>query len=379
MRRVVISTIGTSLLTNPINRANPDEKDWYEGLRDTANLSATQTPKDVLRIIKTLEERAKQKLSQSQVHVIRKASAELNGIYGLYEEQMHQGNQDIHWLIATDTAQGRATAEIVETFLKSQSLPNVNIYVPLGLSMASTSAFSDGIDKLIAWMQETIPVFKDRGYKVYFNLVGSFKSLQGYLNTIGMFYADEIIYIFEGQESQLVTIPRLPITVDKSVIEPYKVQLALMDAGAEISITEKTVQNIPESLVFSDDKEMTLSTWGKLVWIECKEELLSQKLLLFPKIEYEHTFVDDYERLRDKKERLKLQETIAKVSHVLIRSKGDTTPLKQDGGLQYDKYTNMGELEHFRVTEGLRVSCIATAGNLKLRRYGTEPDVNNNP
>jgi hypothetical protein len=38
MRRVILSTIGTSLLTNQINRANPDEKDWYAQLRDTANL-----------------------------------------------------------------------------------------------------------------------------------------------------------------------------------------------------------------------------------------------------------------------------------------------------------------------------------------------------
>jgi len=36
MRRVVISTVGTSLLTNQINRANPDEKDWYVQLRDSA-------------------------------------------------------------------------------------------------------------------------------------------------------------------------------------------------------------------------------------------------------------------------------------------------------------------------------------------------------
>ena len=39
MRQVILSTIGTSLLTNQINRANPEEKDWYSHLRDTANLS----------------------------------------------------------------------------------------------------------------------------------------------------------------------------------------------------------------------------------------------------------------------------------------------------------------------------------------------------
>ncbi len=44
MRKVILSTIGTSLLTNQINRNNPEEKDWYSYLRDTANLNEDKTP-----------------------------------------------------------------------------------------------------------------------------------------------------------------------------------------------------------------------------------------------------------------------------------------------------------------------------------------------
>ena len=47
MRRVIVSTIGTSLLTNQINRANPEEKDWYSQLRDAANLNENDTPETV--------------------------------------------------------------------------------------------------------------------------------------------------------------------------------------------------------------------------------------------------------------------------------------------------------------------------------------------
>ncbi|WP_069470914.1 hypothetical protein [Candidatus Marithrix sp. Canyon 246] len=42
--KLIISTIGTSLLTNQINRANPDEKTWYSQLRDAANFSEAETP-----------------------------------------------------------------------------------------------------------------------------------------------------------------------------------------------------------------------------------------------------------------------------------------------------------------------------------------------
>ncbi len=198
MRRVVISTVGTSLLTNQINRANSDENPWYNRLRDTANLSKKEIEEKhpgVDDIIKALQERAIAKLKKGDVASIRRASAELNGIYGLYENQLSQAKQDVHWLIPTDTAQGKTTAEIVQSFLQdSERGLNVSIYDESpGISTASTSIFSDGMDTLIAWLRETLPSWKDSGYKVCFNLVGSFKSLQGYLNTIGMFYADEII------------------------------------------------------------------------------------------------------------------------------------------------------------------------------------------
>ncbi len=123
---------------------------------------------------------------------------------------------------------------------------------------------------------------------------------------------------------------------------------------------------------------MTLSTWGQLVWNHCKDDLLSQNLLKFPKIDYKQSLIDDYKK--NQQEKLKLQETIAKVAQLLIKSNGDTSILKRDPGLQYDKYTNMkGDIAHFRVTQGLRVSCTSSNGVLLLHRYGKEPDVNKNP
>jgi hypothetical protein len=47
MGQIVVSTVGTSLLTNQIDRANPDEKSWYAQLRDTANLKLDEIPQTV--------------------------------------------------------------------------------------------------------------------------------------------------------------------------------------------------------------------------------------------------------------------------------------------------------------------------------------------
>lgn len=85
MRRAIFSTIGTSLLTNQINRA--EKKNWYSQLRDTANLSKEsiqQHHPEVLAIIQVLTDRALSSLSHNQISKLRASSAELNGIYGLY-------------------------------------------------------------------------------------------------------------------------------------------------------------------------------------------------------------------------------------------------------------------------------------------------------
>jgi putative CRISPR-associated protein (TIGR02619 family) len=368
MHRVVISTIGTSLLTNQINRSNHDEKDWYNQLRDSANLTLEQTPKEVQEIIETLKIRATQKLAQSSVSQIRSASAELNGVYGLYQEKLEQGRQDMHWLIATDTAQGTETAKIVEAFLLSKGL-SAQSYTPKGLSTGSTRSFADGIDQLLTQLDAMTEGYEN----VCFNLVGGFKSLQAYLNTIGMFYADEIIYIFEGTNSEVIIIPRLPIKIDESAIEPYKLQLALMAAGGEVKHSE--VSRIQEALIFVIEDEATLSNWGKLIWNQSKNKILSGDLLPFPRIQYQDSFIRDYKATKGESERVKLQETLAKIAYLLDKYNGDRSALTGDGGVQLETYKNTN-IDHFRVTLSLRVSCQVIKGNnLLLRYYGTHEHV----
>ncbi|MCA1991602.1 MAG: putative CRISPR-associated protein [Coleofasciculus sp. S288] len=368
MNRLVISTVGTSLLTNQIDREF--EENWANRLRDTANLSQGEIAKhheDVSSIIISLQERAADKLN-GKIEDIREASAELNGIYGLYKEQLNQGDRDIHWLIVSDTAQDQVTAKMLEEFLRQQGL-NVDVYTPPGFSARSTEAFTNGIDELLNWIDETVPGYKDSGYQICFNLVGGFKAIQGCANTIGMFYADEIIYIFEGSRD-IITIPRLPIKVDISVIKP--VQFALMAAGAWVAVSE--LKNVPETLIFKVDDTATLTTWGRLIWNRSKEDLLSGDLLQFPKLKYESSFKRDYDNITEKNERVKLQETLAQVSYKLQESNGDTSVLANTG-LKYDPYEGTKGVDHFRVTLSLRISCKVIGNDLSLRYYGTHNHV----
>lgn len=375
--KIIISTVGTSLLTNQINHKT--ESSWFKKLSNCSNLSCEDTPKEVVEIIKQLKQRAIAKLKGDNPTEIRRASAELNGIYGIYSNDLRLCKRDLHYLIATDTAQGRATGEIIQTFLLANGV-SVNIYVPPGFSTATTANFSEGIDHLLIWLREDIYQSYRHSHKIYFNLVGGFKSLQGYMNTLGMFYADAIIYIFESENSELITIPRLPISiqVDRATIEPYKLQLALMNAGADLKVSAAV--GIPESLVYIVDDEMTLSTWGKLVWGECKQEIFDEELLLFPGIHYQSSFIEDFNKTKDRDKRVKLQETLAKTSHLLIKHHGDRSILRQDGGILYETYSGKGsQIDHFRITQRTRVSCIVEAEGLSLRHFGEHDYVNDNP
>ncbi|MBG1271223.1 CRISPR-associated protein [Nostoc sp. WHI] len=369
MPRLVISTVGTSLLTNQIDREY--ENGYYSRLRDTANCSYEEIRKyheDITDIIQTLKERAEEKLS-GDIDDIREASAELNGIYGLYEDQISQSEQDIHWLIASDTAQDKITAEILQSFLSTNGL-NISIYTPQGFSTSSNEAFTQGIDELLNWFEDTIPGYQDSDYEVCFNLVGGFKAIQGFINTIGMFYANKIIYIFEGSSSELITIPRLPIKIDTEVIKP--VEFALMAQGAWIDL--KQLKKVPETLLYIIGDKALLSNWGRLIWNRSKVNFLLQSLLTLEYIKYEGSFVQDFKNIKDKKECLKLQETIVKVAYLLNKFDGDISYLKGDGGVQLETYKNT-DIEHFRVTLSLRVSCKFVSGYLCLRYYGTHDHV----
>ena len=379
--RFVLSTIGTSILTNQIRNEDPNE--WRSLLRDSANHKMDNLQPEAKAVIDTLGDRALDKLLEDDVQINRRISAELNGIYGIYNGRLPQNSPDQHHLICTDTAQGQKTGELIRDFLADQGF-NAYIVTPEGLSTKDTAAFTTGIKALIQWLEENVPWQRDSGYRVIFNLVGGFKSLQGYMNTFGAFYADEVIYIFEAQTADLITIPRLPIQIDTTLIQKHRTEFALMAAGKVYPRRE--LKDIPETLLEfleegDDETDTGLSAWGTLIWNRAKADLLGKGLLPFPRLAYTRTFHNDFNRENDAKARLKLQETLATVSYNLEKDGGHTSGLI-GGALNYERLQGAegkAGVHTFRVTQAIRVSCTATGGGLTLRRYGGHDYVYKNP
>jgi putative CRISPR-associated protein (TIGR02619 family) len=373
-RKLILSTVGISIFYNTLGS---DEARWRQRLNEETNVPTLSD--EVAAKVADLSQRALDVLRQDDVQRNRSMSAELNGLYGLYQDQLTAGRGDMHFLIATDTALGRQAADVIQTFLQEKGL-KVDVYPPSGLSTATRRAFSNGIKALIHWCENTIPGYREAGYRVVFNLTGAFKSLQGYLNIVGMFYADEIVYIFEtGQE--LLTIPRLPLQVDTEALRKHRVELALMAQGHVYG--REQVADILDALLDIDQTDhATLSDWGALIWNRVRQDLLGDDLLPFPRLQFSDQFRRDFKRATAT-DRGALQECLAKVSSLLEDHQGDTSALKQDRGLQYDIYAGRiaddgRPIGHFRVSQSRRVSCTAEGGILHLRKYG-EHEINDNP
>ena len=375
-RHLVLTTVGISVFLNSLT---PREREEGEGQRLNREANATELPPAMAVFLAELAARAEQTLAEAPVASKRQLSAELNGLYGLYEGQLPRARADVHVLVGTDTMLGRSAAQVLETFLRGSGISNVQIWIPEQLSSANNLCFSHGIKELLRLCEENIPQYRDSGYRVIFNLTGAFKSLQSYLNIAGMFYADEIVYIFEGS-NQLLRIPRLPIQVDLATLKTYCTQLALLDAGAILA--QRDVAGVPEGLLDIDPHgDSTLSDWGRLIWNRARRDLYREDLLRFPNLIYAESFQRDFKKaLPD--ERVDLHMTLAKVSVLL--NEGDVTRLKQDGGIQYQDYQNRrtpdGQpIGHFRLTQGRRVSCVAAGKTLHLRRFGNHDQVNDTP
>lgn len=376
--RFILSTVGTSILTNLINTS--DESSWRNVLRDAANLKRTELTPAAATVIDTLAERALGKLLENDVPTNRRISAELNGIYGIYDGQLPENSSDVHYLICTDTAQGQTTGELIQAFLEEQGF-RVDIYTPPRLSTQDSETFTTGAKALIRWLEENVPWRQESGYRVIFNLVGGFKGLQGYMNTFGAFYADEVVYIFEAPTADLIRIPRLPIQIDTTVIQEHRTQFALMAAGHLYPVRE--LAGVPETLLeFVQENGETyagLSTWGELLWSRTKSIIFSAALLPFPRLHYEPTFQRDFDTQRDPKARLQLQETLAHIAYQLQKSNGDPAPLGRESGLRFKRLQRHPGLSTFRIARGIRVSCSVESGTLRLRQYGSRDDVNANP
>ena len=295
-RKLVLSSCGTSILTN---RA-PDRE-----MRTLIFKYANKIDRDILhkkseeieRLGDFIRDCREFFVSLSPSEAIR-YSAEVNGIFRLYNGNFSQAKNDVHILLATDTWLGKETAKMVEEWLRRQGFGNVQVWSDFGgLQTESLEDFHYGLSELVKRLHGTIPEYKKNGYHVIFNLTGGFKSIQGVLQTLAQFYADEAVYIFETSK-ELLRIPRIPVTLN--VLEEVKRNLKVWRRLAlGLPVKPEEARGIADIFLLKIKGEVTLSPWGELVWQQVKREIYEERFWPPPsdRIEWNEKFEKEVNQL----------------------------------------------------------------------------------
>ncbi len=218
----------------------------------------------------------------------------MNSLIQYYISDLNQP-QDHHILIKTDTYLGGETAKIIGQYLQQHKI-NVEILEISDLQTEDIKSFQFALSEIVRDFNIRITGYKQQNYEVIFNLTGGFKSIQGFLQVLAMFYADKTIYIFESGK-EILEIPRILIKADE--VEVFEENLSIfrrLSCGCDNVDTS----SVPKIFLLQIDDEVALSPWGEIAWKNAKNMLYEKKLYDAPSslIKYGDNFLKDIKNLQ---------------------------------------------------------------------------------
>jgi len=270
---LLLSTCGTSILTNP---ADSKTRQWLTEIANVATLSGADDKR-----LKDHVAKCKDHLWKADAAQRRKLSAELNGIAAVLDQWKPRRIQ--HLLIHTDTVTGRAAADLVAAILEKDG-QQVQLLTAGGLRTDDFPSFREALAELTKLFEESIPNYREKDWTTLFNLTGGFKSVNAYIQALGMLYADRCVFLFESA-SALMEIPRLPVRL--ADVDEVRAHMTLFRQLANgYSVVAEAVRGVPDSLLLVNEGQVATSIWGDVVWKRVRKTLLAETLLnpLSPKL-----------------------------------------------------------------------------------------------
>lgn len=317
---VVLTACGTSLLTNAADQA------FRSKLFQYSNQQEEEMPEEVREEVQALGEEQAEALESMGPQEAASMCAELGTLVRIYGENWgtDSGRPDEHILLHTDTYVGRAVANVLRGWLELHGF-NARLKTFTGLQLRDLSAFHRSTSEMARWCREVIGPRQGTGQgKVVFNLTGGFKAVMGFLVPLGMFYADRIIYRFEG-EDDLISIPRLPMQIDpEAELVTHPSVFRRLSAG--LPVDEDDLADVAETLLDRTGSQPTLSAWGEIAWGDYADEYYEEQLLdpLSDKIVLTDKFEKGAEKLQHDK-LARLNEQMDKLAGYM-ESGGDYNP-----------------------------------------------------
>ena len=278
MPNLIVSTCGTSLLTNGA------DQELRRLLVTHANAKANDMDaNDRRRIDEWTGERRRQLLEADDDDDAARLSAELNGLLAYYrdlERSINDADQDQHYLVVTDTHVGEQAFQCISAWLDNKGRTATKITAG-GLNTSDIGSFRVALAEIVKYFDVTLDLatWRDRQYRVVFNLTGGFKSVNGFMQTIGMLFADECFYLFEGSR-QLMRVPRLPIRLDARQAFVDNLESVRRMANGEV-LTQDECGTLPETFLFEvpGDDSVQLSEWGEAFWAVVRPEIYGDGLM----------------------------------------------------------------------------------------------------
>jgi len=266
MKKLLISPCGTSILTNG---ASSQER---EILINNANAKESEIAQEDKQVISARIDQIKEEIKSFSLDDAKGKSAELNSLIQYYNNDLNRP-QDHHILIKTDTYLGEKTAQMIEQYLQQNGM-NVEILEIADLQTEDLNSFQFALSEIVRELSRRLAGYKEQNYEVIFNLTGGFKSIQGFLQVLAMFYADKTIYIFES-EKEILEIPRIPIKADEvGVFEKHLTAFRQLSYG----YSEVDASAISKIFLLQIGDETALSPWGEIAWKNAKKEIYRNKL-----------------------------------------------------------------------------------------------------
>lgn len=273
----IVSPCGTSMLRNLCKDQNQEQARLINDYANHKEQDLSPTDKQQLDVVIDQAQQSISSLIQNQqFDELRQASAELNALLHFYNDRCQDHANDAHLLIHTDTYLGNSTALITQNALQQLGFYQVFSITAPGLATKNLTDFRGALAHLTRDLREDyLQPYQKTQCQIIFNLTGGFKSIQGFLQVLAMFYADESIYIFEG-DGELLHIPKLAIRFDYE--QQIQDNLTVMRRlASDLPVNEKPEANL-DLLIMSVDDQYTLSEWGEAVVKPTLQSLYEQKL-----------------------------------------------------------------------------------------------------
>lgn len=258
MSRLLVCTVGTSLLTNR------DERPWagWNGRNGDPLPDAAEVDRW---------------LDQAEPAI---ASAEANTL-----SRVELTEQDRVVLLHSDTPEGRFCAERLATYLNAGRCRNAELRPLIALGYHAGGFAQRGLRSLVSEAVIAIKEARRGCLEPVLCATGGFKAEIAFLNLLGALLQVEVCYIHE-QFREIVRLPRLPLTWDTTFVERNLDFFTWIDDEPRPSVeVENRLKSRPElrPLVEDDAEGCTyLNAAGHLLFQAGKEQLASGPRVAWP-------------------------------------------------------------------------------------------------